>query len=193
MGRITAICCLVFLWPTGALGAASTAPGAIYAIDVLVFENRLPQFEGGELWTLDTVSRRAGDSGNAIVVANASPGSALSQAEKILAADGNYRILAHKRWLQNAEAKSTSQLIRLDSAGGELDGTMRFYLSRFLHVDLDLTVTKPAENGFFVGTAQAPDQVYRLSEQRRVRTQEINYFDHPKFGALIRVDRVRSR
>jgi hypothetical protein len=40
--------------------------------------------------------------------------------------------------------------------------------------------------------AVALPQVYRISERRRVRNLEINYFDHPKFGALVQVTPIQT-
>lgn len=38
--------------------------------------------------------------------------------------------------------------------------------------------------------AEPQFQRYRLRESRRVRTEELHYFDHPKFGAIVRVVEV---
>jgi hypothetical protein len=34
--------------------------------------------------------------------------------------------------------------------------------------------------------------VYRLNERRRVKLSETHYFDHPKFGALVRVSPAKT-
>jgi len=41
------------------------------------------------------------------------------------------------------------------------------------------------------GTGQITP-AYRLTEARRVKSSETYYFDHPKFGALVRVSPVKS-
>ncbi len=150
----------------------------LYDIEVLVFENRQPGLEGGETWR--EAARESGDREQAATPEGApAPDSALSQAADVLARGGQHRILAHKRWQQNADAKSETMPLRLQSQGPELDGTLRFYFSRFLHVELNLTLQDGAG-----GIA------YQLTEHRRVRPQEIYYFDHPKLGALVRVTAV---
>jgi hypothetical protein len=55
-------------------------------------------------------------------------------------------------------------------------------MSRHLHLDVNLLFRDAA-------TASAPggSLVYRLSEQRKLKSQETHYFDHPKFGVLVRV------
>ena len=66
---------------------------------------------------------------------------------------------------------------------------MRFYLSRFLHVDVNLAFTD-SKLDLTADPAPGTATMYRLSEHRRVKTQEYHYFDHPKFGALLRVTQV---
>ncbi len=171
-----------------ALIAAATlmfAPGAwpatgatLYDIEILVFENRQPGLEGGETWR--EPKKEPGETGQAAIPEGApAPDSTLSQAVAQLERGGHHRVLAHKRWQQNADAKSETTPLRLQSPGQELDGTLRFYFSRFLHVELNLTLQEAAG-----GIA------YHLAEHRRVRPQEIYYFDHPKLGALVRVTAV---
>ena len=79
---------------------------------------------------------------------------------------GQHRILVHKRWQQNADAKSATTPLRLQSANNELDGTLRFYLSRFLHVELNLALQDPRATGGV--------KAFQLNEHRRVRPQEIH-------------------
>ena len=151
-----------------------------YDVEVLVFENRLPQLEGGELWTRDNARSPIADLTDAVTLGDAPPeDSPLSTAAKTLERDGNYRVLVYQHWRQTAEERSATKPVRLRNTDGQLDGTLRFYLSRFLHVDLDLALQEKAP--------ATGELNYRLSENRRIKTQELNYFDHPKFGVLMRV------
>ncbi len=79
------------------------------------------------------------------------------------------------------------------------DGTLKIRSSKFLHVDVDFayfpkslasaTENQSADNSLFV--AQQADYV-RLRESRKIRLNEINYFDHPLFGVILRVSRLRT-
>ncbi len=156
---------------------AATGP-TLYDIEVLVFENRQPGLEGGETWK--EPRKEPGDVETAASPEGApEPNSALSQAADALTRGGQHRVLAHKRWQQNADAKAETTPLRIQSLGPELDGTLRFYFSRFLHVELNLTL----QDG-------AGGMAYQLAEHRRMRPQEIYYFDHPRLGALVRVTAV---
>jgi len=98
-----------------------------------------------------------------------------------------------------------------------LEGTLRLYRSRYLHVDVDLRYFRPPSEDEpptgldphvqTVATApgtpgeqdamalttedellQAPVSThFRLTEHRRLRSKETHYFDHPLFGVLVQV------
>ena len=68
-----------------------------------------------------------------------------------------------------------------------LDGSLRFYLSRFLILDLNLALREMQSGGIFSGVSEKNATIYRLNEPRRIKVSETHYFDHPKFGALVRV------
>jgi len=182
---------LLIIAPLTALHAAPAATN-MYEIEVVVFENRLSDLEGGELWT-----RAQGKSVNAEKDASVGSGdkppadSPLSAATTALESSGRHHVLAHLRWQQSAEAKSVSKPVKIGSAAGELDGTLRFYLSRFLILDLNLALREMQSGGIFSGVSEKDTIVYRLNEPRRIKVSETYYFDHPKFGALVRVSQAR--
>ncbi len=99
-------------------------------------------------------------------------------------------------------------------------GYIRLFLSRYLHIDSDLVLSKPIEivpHHLILNDISAlmhsedeeyyfnsPDQLlmlpktplrqatsleenhyFRIDENRRLRKQELHYFDHPRFGMLI--------
>ena len=179
-------------------GAASTTkPPNRYEIEVLVFQNYLDYLEGQELWTQDTVDKelpgieKARNSG-----AQPDRNSDLSKAAEALEAGGDYLILTHKRWEQETEPRSTAKWMRVgnpNSFESDLIGTMRFYQGRYLHIELELlfrdrsvTMVSSTDGGI------ALPQVYRISEHRRIRSLEVNYFDHPKFGVLVQVTPIQT-
>ncbi len=79
------------------------------------------------------------------------------------------------------------------------DGTVRLRKSRFLHLDVDFA--------YFPDTLQQPDlempaqatghrrfpaDYVRLTESRRIRPDNLNYFDHPLFGLVVQVSKIIS-
>lgn len=158
--------------------AAPTAPTTLYDVEVLIFENNQPNLEGGEMWK--EALKESGDVEQAAIPEGVpAPDSTLSQAARTLERGSQHRILVHKYWQQNADIKSDAIPLRLQSANNELDGTLRFYFNRFLYVELNLTLQDLRATGGV--------KALQLNEHRRVRPQEIYYFDHPKFGALVRI------
>ena len=183
MKTLFAVLFMVFV-PMAPLAAASTP--TVYEIEVLVFENKLSGLEGGELWKRDTDKALNTKIAAAITTGEIPPvDSALAAALAKLVNSGQYRVLAHLRWTQTAEAKAVANPVKIKSDNAELNGTVRFYLSRFLYMDVNLMLKQ--EGGGLFSSTEKEGTVLRLSEHRRIKTMDINYFDHPKFGVLVRV------
>ena len=82
------------------------------------------------------------------------------------------------------------------------DGFVRLRSARFLHLDIDFAYfLAPDEDGSSAapgatGAALALDgearaEYARLTESRRVRLNEIHYFDHPLFGVIVQVSLLK--
>ena len=105
-----------------------------------------------------------------------------------------YRPVMHFGWTQTTYPAEQTRSIRLSSlttpAGG-FDGTVKLYLSRFLHLVVDLQMNTEADR---VADTFAPAATvsYRIQEDRIFRSGELRYFDHPKFGVLAKVSRVEE-
>jgi len=64
-----------------------------------------------------------------------------------------------------------------------VEGTVRVAVERYLHLYLDLklvdtTLTLNADFSDY----DLPE--FRLNQHRRMRSKELHYFDHPKFGVI---------
>ena len=130
-----------------------------------------------------------------------------------------YRPILHAAWTQTTHEKPVSPALPLRALGDPplgLDGTITLYQSRFLHLDVDLTLDAngAAASGARqtatdrlvnpgsaadatptrdeLGAFQRPPTRYRITEDRIMRDGDLRYFDHPRFGVLARVSRVQS-
>jgi hypothetical protein len=125
-----------------------------------------------------------------------------------------YEMILHTGWTQPtypAEETPPIELLLLGETPDGLNGTLTLYLSRYLHLVVDLALDAPVEvvelpdeNSFFSYNdarrqygrdfdAPPPQPVrYRIQENRIVRNGELRYFDHPKFGVLARIARVEE-
>lgn len=123
-----------------------------------------------------------------------------------------YEPVMHFGWTQATwpdEQTEPVPLHRFARPPPEFDGDITLYLSRFLHLVIDLQLEAPKVTTFSVDeqerlgdtrtvgellgdvNAQAP-VYYRLREDRILKNGELRYFDHPKFGVLAKVTRVEE-
>jgi len=165
--------------------AAPAEKESSYEIEIVVFENRLPELIGDELLTVDAEARIKK------LETAVTPEAAVSQPylqptiASLLDQDGHYRVLAHQHWQQTIDAKTVAKPVRVMAANpAELEGTIRFFMSRHLHLDVNLLFRDVA--------AGSGNLVYRLSEQRKLKSQETHYFDHPRLGVVVRVMPLES-
>lgn len=105
-----------------------------------------------------------------------------------------YRPVMHFGWTQTtypAELTRSIKLSSLTTPAAGFDGTVKLYLSRFLHLVVDLQMNTETER--LADTfAPAAAVSYRIQEDRIFRSGELRYFDHPKFGVLAKVSRVEE-
>ena len=79
------------------------------------------------------------------------------------------------------------------ATGSMVDGTVRVWRERFLHVEVDLVyglaleaAPAPVVGGAGFAVAPAASRAYfRLHERRRMRAREVHFLDHPMFGVLV--------
>jgi hypothetical protein len=167
---------LLFL--ASAAAAAPTDKDGLYDVEVLVFENR--QIPSGDVSTFDGKSAIT-IPGLADAIAPTAPatgGYKLAGSAAQLEKDGQYRVLFHQRWSQTVDTKGGVKARRI-TGGTELDGLVKVYLSRYLHADVQLMLKDGPATGAVV---------HRIDEQRRVKSQEVHYYDHPRFGVLLTVN-----
>jgi hypothetical protein len=130
----------------------------------------------------------------------------LNSIARSISRSSGYRLLSHQAWRQpmTDEADAMPILLQLgEQLDGlfEIDGTLRFYRSRYLHVTTDLWFTRTLaadESQPLVDQANleaflqqpAPTTVsVPMRHSRRMRSATLHFIDHPRFGVLIKIDR----
>ena len=136
--------------------------------------------------------------------------------EKLVTLDA-YKPLMRAAWTQATYEKDQTLPIRLRRLGNSplrLEGSLTLYLSRFLHLVVDLTLESKHEQS---GSGQQRDHdvryygdrrssrnysygyergttpiKYSISEDRIFRNGELRLYDHPRFGVLARITRYEE-
>jgi len=135
----------------------------------------------------------------------------LAGAARSIRRSKDYRMLLHQSWTQPIDAQSTAILLQGGDQFGdqfELEGTLSVRRSRFLHVETDLWLTRFEATGSMQdpfqdhpmaevypalllaaarGLNHEPGYRYHMAQQRRLRSNEVHYLDHPQFGIIIEI------
>ena len=118
-----------------------------------------------------------------------------------------YEPLMHFGWTQATlpqDVTGPRPLASFARAPEGLDGDLTLYLSRYLHLAVNLQLDAPrlssrsqaqlTRSNVFGDAIREPLRAqptrFRIVENRIVRNDELRYFDHPKFGVLAKVSRV---
>lgn len=104
-----------------------------------------------------------------------------------LGQSGRYRVLLHLSWKQPAFSESEAQAVHIKSVpqntgGAIIDGTVRLHRARYLHLNADLILFPEFDLS----------NLFRLRQSRRMRSNELHFFDHPVFGILAQVTPVED-
>jgi hypothetical protein len=106
----------------------------------------------------------------------------------------NYSVLYHEAWRQPLVKTAEVDWIELKTgakSGGRhtLEGRIGLRLGNFLHIHTELLLNKLRKQG--QNSSQKTNNLilaqYKLWEQRKVRSNELNYFDHPRLVVLARI------
>lgn len=169
---------LVWLFGLG-LAQAVGAAGALYNIEMLLFEHPTTSEERWPaVWNAPDMSLAQGTIGTV-----GATGVRLLRYKRLTAAaktlqDKGLPIIAHLRWQQRVAGRNNQQWYRI--AEGPLQGLVRMSRGRFLHFTADWVL-------------QGPEQEYRIALQRRMKSGETHYLDHPKLGVIVRAEAVRGK
>ncbi len=108
--------------------------------------------------------------------------------------DADYTPLAHGGWVQPAYPPDRAVPVDISLLGTVNPvGTVQLHLSRFLHVTVDLLYRAPPVPPLLQETPVVDGVLselklplrYALRIQRRVRSGDIHYLDHPAIGLLV--------
>jgi hypothetical protein len=111
-----------------------------------------------------------------------------------------YHLLARGGWIQEGLDETAARPMDLANFGiVNPSGSLRLHVSRFLHLGVDLEFRAQS----FADASAAADSPalaelvpmgtkYRMVAQRRARSGELHYVDHPMFGLLFLITPVKE-
>jgi len=154
----------------------------LYTVEIVVFRSAVSAAAAGEdlaAATHDTAgdSDSAGGGPRSVRLETVLPSThhRLNDVASRLNASGSRKVVAHVAWTQTASAYNsgsslTAEQVGLSAAG--ITGQVQLERGTYLHLGFSLIYTAPG------GTR------YALSEVRRVKFAERNYYDHPAMGII---------
>ena len=164
-----------------------------FDIELLIFQN-LVKNDAGEVWPVDfsdwfeePVDSEPPDILTAVTWLPRSQ-LRLTAERNAMARSAPYRPLVHLAWRQVVPGRQSAKPVALPGARNNpdrasVDGLVRVTVERYLHLDLDLRLHLPA-GAEPAASAEYGEPEIRLRQQRRMRSKELHYFDHPRFGVI---------
>lgn len=183
-------------------------PDPWFDIEVIVYSQKSPGAETSEMWPEDP-GRPELD--NTIPLQSllkaqndlVSPYSLLPRSEWKLAGEygqlkrsSHYNPLLHLAWRQPVTNSKKAQAIYLQSEDQDripqLEGLIKISVHRYLHVGMDLLLrddNRPSVASGLTNMQQPKQHFFRLKDNRRMRSGELHYIDHPMMGVLVLISR----
>lgn len=187
-----------------------------YQVEMVVFEH-LTADNSGELWNSDGVPDYSGsvelvtevDGSNAFKMLPSSRYK-LGGVHKNLKLSSGYRPVHHVAWQQPELTKSRAKKVHIKNPEAKINGTVNLRGGHLLHLDVDISyfidlfsesVTSFTEENISIAgenieEIEADEEIImsgtyaQMKETRRVKLNELHYFDHPLFGVIMRVTRL---
>jgi len=175
-----------------------------YSIEYIIFENNLSPSQSGEPWTGTPLTQTENplfihsENAKSHSIIELSPQQqelqgVYSRLQKLT----SYTPIRHNGWIQGVQRDSEIIALSILPAIEKnlLQGTISFHRGRFLHIGLELQLTEAndaPQYGADLNIASNNEQatIFRLEESRRVRVDKLNYFDHPRFGVIVKVNKI---
>jgi hypothetical protein len=168
-----------------------------YQVEVIVFENMLDAGAKSEIFAhhepLPEIDKATlldeEDANNPLFSLLSESKMRLLPETKKLSRQPAYRLLLHTAWLQKREV---SKLIRIENQpqsqdSPHIDGTINVTQGRhYYNLSVHLSFTPK------LGFLEKSPKPFILKQKRRVKSDEISYLDHPKFGVLVLIHPVMS-
>lgn len=179
-----------------------------YKIEIIIFESLALKGWTEEYWPMD-IELPNTDNTLSVLSTQQRP-LFINNSAKTLTTKANalsrkgYRVLMHRAWTQKAYPNKNSTQVLLEASdqyGTNMLGTVRLYKTRFAHVNFDLNFDRRipskvqaafAQNQQLEATNLPTHWSFQLKESRKIRPGELHYLDHPLFGVLVQIEKLKE-
>lgn len=201
--------------PLCSLQAAPLAP--FYQVDTLIFSHITPDALSSESWAAENQASIKSDALTDNFFPSAPKKSyTLTREMHRIDQQSNYRLLAHDSWIIPVAALKKTITLPIDGGNyydqsgqilfpqdvnnlqetpnsRELNGTLKISLDRYFNTTLNLFLNEPTDR---LNTLDVTHQfsdwhnplfTFKLHQQRRMPSRELNYIGHPLLGVLIKI------
>ena len=142
---------------------------------------------------------------------------AMEEIVQTLKRSKNYRVIDQNSWFQKIidQSLAPAVLIKTEIDNGDIVvGEIKAYKKRFLHLDTNLYFAKESiDPSSFKKTVKLKEHIkkgefiineinlfeneeleflYQINHSRKVRSKELHYVDHPKFGVIFQISPVKN-
>ena len=142
---------------------------------------------------------------------------AMEEIVQTLKRSKNYRVIDQNSWFQEIKDQSLAPavLIKTEIDNGDIVvGEIKAYKKRFLHLDANLYFAEESidpstfekkvilkeqiKKGEFVIDEinlfenEKLEFLYQINHSRKVRSKELHYVDHPKFGVIFQISPIKN-
>lgn len=171
------------------------AEGRTYDVQVLVFSHITPQTIQLQRWP----AVAAAPVTNGLTPTHTAYD--LQHEKKLLEKNPHYKILFDGSFQETWQTENSTVTLPIISTmqQSELSGVMQITLNHYFNVHTNLILSEPtstlakiANNAYFSQWTQ-PTFRFQLMQDRRMRSDELNYLEHPLIGVLIKITRVNEK
>ena len=180
---------LTFLWSP----ATWAAQPPFYDVELIIFTNKYPNDDGEQWDTPDPEATRPSDFfPEDHFTELAADSYSIENISYALQRSGRYSVLFHRAWRQPANDKAHAVAYPIHALAGNrrnrIEGVVTLVRERFLHLDVDIQLVSATTNTeVLYSNSPARQPVFTLIETRRVKSNVLHYFDHPRFGMIAKV------
>lgn len=167
-----------------------------YHVELVVFE----RFSGAneEQWLeMNEIRQGSLQPGMATTHIQPAKNESLIGVARRLQSASDYRVLYHQAWQQPILSMNSAKAVQIHSDDGLIEGVLRFYKLTYLNADIDLWLKE--QNAPINSWGDNSDENFssavrnpHLQEIRRVHSNKLIYFDHPRVAAILKLTPVAT-